>query len=152
MDPRVRASTADLAQQFELSRGLYELRPALEAINNQLTRLDDEIGKTKELAGQNAVSAQLDAMLKKLQEIAGRPNPRAGARLRLELLENLQALFGDLQEVDAAPTPVLRAAVTDLEREAQSVIARWRSVETQDVPALNRQLESAGLRKIEIQN
>jgi hypothetical protein len=67
------------------------------------------------------------------------------------LLENLQGLFGSLQEVDAAPTPVIRAAVADLQRESQSIIERWRAIEAQDVPALNRQLEAAGFRKIEIQ-
>ena len=151
MDPRVKAATADLAGQFELSKGLYEIRPELEAINNNLSRLSEEIGKTKELAGQNAVAAQLDTMLKKLQELAGPPRPRASSKLSLELLEKLQTLFRRLQEIDTAPTPVIRAAVSDVQRESQSVIERWRVLETQDVPALNRQLEAAGFKKIEIQ-
>jgi hypothetical protein len=151
MDPRVKASAADLAQQFELSKGLYEIRPALEAINNNLSRLSAGIGKAKELAGQNAVSAQLDGMLKKLQEIAGPPGPRASSTLSLELLEKLQTLFRSLREVDAAPTPVIRAAVADLQRESQSVMARWQAIEAQDIPALNQQLEAAGFSKIEIQ-
>jgi hypothetical protein len=151
MDPRVKASATDLAQQFELSKGLYELRPALEAINNNLRRLSVEIEKVKALAGRNAVTAQLDAMLKKVQEIAGPPKSRASSALSLELLEKLQTLFGSLQEVDAAPTPAIRAAVADLQRESQSIIGRWRAIEAEDVPALNRQLEAAGLSKIEIQ-
>ena len=151
MDLRVKASATDLAQQFELSKGLYELRPALEAINNNLRRLSVEIEKVKALAGRNAVTAQLDAMLKKVQEIAGPPKSRASSALSLELLEKLQTLFGSLQEVDAAPTPAIRAAVADLQRESQSIIGRWRAIEAEDVPALNRQLEAAGLSKIEIQ-
>jgi photosystem II stability/assembly factor-like uncharacterized protein len=151
MDPRVKASAADLAQQFELSKGLYELRPSLETMNNSLGRLGVEIGKTKALAGQNAVTAQLDVVNKKLQEIAGLPRPRASATLSLELLEKLQSLFRSLQEVDAAPTPVLRAAVADLQRESKSIMARWQAIGAQDLPALNRQLEAAGLKKIEIQ-
>ncbi len=151
MDPRVKASAADLTQQFELSKGLYEVRPTLETINNHLGRLSAEIGKTRELAGQNSVTAQLDAVQKKLQEIAGPPKPRASTTLSLELLDKLQTLFRRLQEVDAAPTPAIRAAVADLQRESQLVIERWRVLEAQDVPALNRQLEAAGFRKIEIQ-
>jgi hypothetical protein len=151
MDPRVKASAADLAQQFELSKGLYEIRPALEAINKNLGRLSEEIGKRKELAGQNAVTAQLDLLNKRLQEIAGPPRPRASATLSLEGLEKLRTLFRSLQEVDVAPTPVIRAAVTDLQRDSQSITDRWRTIETQDIPALNRQLEAAGFRKIEIQ-
>jgi len=151
MDPRTKASVADLGQQLELSKGLYEFRPALEAINKDLKRLSAAIEKTKELAGQNAVTAQLDAMLTKLQEIAGPPNPRANSTLSLDLLEKLRTLFGSLEEADAAPTPVMRATVADVQRESQSVIARWQAIETQDVPALNRQLEAAGLSKIEVQ-
>lgn len=151
IDPRVKASTADLAQQFELSKELYEIRPTLEAVNNGLSRLSTELGKAKERAGQNPVTAQLDVLNKKLQEIAGPPSRRASAALSLDLLEKLGTLFGNLQEVDAAPTPAVRAAVADLQRESQSIIQRWRAIESQDFPALNRQLEAAGLGKIEIQ-
>ena len=151
MDPRVKASAEDLRQQFELSKQLCEIRPSLETINNKLGRLSAEIGKAMELTGQNSVTAQLEAMNKKLQEIAGPPRPRASATLSLESLEKLRGLFGSLQKVDAAPPPTLRAAVADLQRESQSIIARWREIEAQDFPALNRQLETAGFKKIEIQ-
>jgi hypothetical protein len=151
IDPRVKASPADLAQQFELSKALYEIRPTLETINKGLSRLSTEIEKAKERAGQNPVTAQLDALKKKLQEIAGPPSRRASATFSLELLEKLGTLFGNLQEVDAAPTPALRAAVTDLQGAAQSISQRWRAIEAQDVPALNRQLEAASLGKIEFQ-
>jgi hypothetical protein len=151
MDPRVKASAADLAQQFELSKELYEVRPALETLNNNLSRWSAEVGKAKALAGQNAVTAELDALHKKLAEIAGPPKPRASTTLSLELLDQLKTLFGRLQSVDAAPAPAIRAAVADLLRESQSVKERWRVLEAQDVPALNRQLEAAGFKKIEIQ-
>jgi hypothetical protein len=151
MDPRVKASTADLAQQFELSKGLYEVRPALEAINNNLSRLSEEIEKVKALAGQNPVTEPLDAMAMKLKEIASSPRPRAGATLSLEGLEKLKTLFRSLQEVDIAPTPVIRAAVADLQHDSESIIARWGTIESQDFPALNLQLEAAGFRKLEIQ-
>jgi photosystem II stability/assembly factor-like uncharacterized protein len=151
IDPRVKASTADLVQQFELSKTLYEIRPALETVNKGLGRLSTETGKAKERAGQNPVTAQLDALSKKLQELAGPPGRRARTELSLDLLGKLGTLFGNIQEVDAAPTPIIRAAVADLQRESQSVIERWRAIEEQDVPALNQQLEAAGFGKIEIQ-
>ncbi|MEY2559437.1 MAG: hypothetical protein QOE34_2862 [Verrucomicrobiota bacterium] len=151
IDPRVKTSTADLVQQFELSKILYEIRPALETVNKGLGRLSTETGKAKERAGQNPVTAQLDALSKKLQELAGPPGRRARTELSLDLLGKLGTLFGNIQEVDAAPTPIIRAAVADLQRESQSVIERWRAIEEQDVPALNQQLEAAGFGKIEIQ-
>lgn len=151
MDPRVKGSPAGLAEQFELSKALYEIRPALETINRGLGRLSIDVGKTKAGAGQNEVTAQLDAFNKKLQELAGPPSRRASATLSLELLEKLGTLFGNIQKVDAAPMPVVRATVTDIQRESQSIIQRWRAIEEQDLPALNHQLEAAGLGKIGIQ-
>jgi photosystem II stability/assembly factor-like uncharacterized protein len=149
IDPRVKASPADLAQQFELSKALYEIRPALETVNNGLGRLGTEIGKAKERAGQNPVTAQLDALDKKLHELAGPPSRRASGMLSLELLEKLGTLFGAIQGIDAAPTPAVRAAVADVQRESPSIIQRWQAIEAEDLPALNRQLEAAGISKIE---
>ncbi|MEY2579071.1 MAG: hypothetical protein QOI49_1895, partial [Verrucomicrobiota bacterium] len=56
-------------------------------------------------------------------------------------------LFGDLQEVDAAPTASIEGAVVDLQRDAKSVAERWRAI-PQDVAVLNSALETAGLEKI----
>jgi hypothetical protein len=151
IDPRVKVSTAELAQQFELSKALYEIRPALETVNNGLGRLSAEIGKAKERVGQNPVTAQLDTLDKKLRELAGPPSRRASGTLSLELLEKLGTLFGAVQGVDAAPTPAVRAAVAEVQRESPSIIQRWQAIEAEDLPALNRQLEAAGVGKIEIQ-
>ncbi|MDP9003737.1 MAG: glycoside hydrolase, partial [Verrucomicrobiota bacterium] len=149
MDPRVKASTADLTQQFELGKALYEIRPALETVNNGLGALSAEIGKAKERARQNPVTAQLDALNKKLQELAGPPNRRASGTLSLELLEKLGTLFGAIQEVDVAPTPAIRAAVAEVQRESPSILQRWQAIESEDLPALNRELEAAGIGRIE---
>jgi hypothetical protein len=65
-------------------------------------------------------------------------------------LEKLGTLFGNIQEVDAAPTAAVRAAVADLQRESQSIIQRWQAIGAQDLPELNRQLEAAGFGKIEV--
>src|SRR5205807_6646673 len=48
MDPRVKASAADLAAQFELATKLYRLRPTLIPISKRLRSLSDAIGKRKE--------------------------------------------------------------------------------------------------------
>lgn len=149
MDPRVKVSSADLAQQFELSKVLYEIRPALETVNKGLGWLSAEIGNAKERAGRNPVTAQLDAVDKKLHELAGPPSRRANGTLSLELLEKLGMLFGAMQKVDAAPTPAIQAAVADLQRESPSIIQRWQAIEAEDLPALNRQLDAAGISKIE---
>ena len=149
LDPRVKASPADLTEQFEQSKKLSDNWEALQRIDNRLKSLNTELAKAKEHVGENAVAAQMEALNKKLQEIAG-PPVRPGAPLRLEVLQKLESLFADMQRVDVAPTPSLRAAVAEILSAAPSATQRWQAVESQDLPVLNRQLEAAGFPPIQI--
>jgi hypothetical protein len=67
--------------------------------------------------------------------------------LELDVLSKAGQLFGDLQEVDAAPTSQAEAAAINLQRDAKSVAERWRAIPP-EVAALNTALEAAGLDKI----
>ena len=147
MDPRVKASTADLVKQFELSNALSELRAALQPIGKRFESLVAELTKAKERAGESAAKEPVEALRKKMEGFANPANVRAGAPLELDVLSKVEKLFDDLQAVDAAPTPQAQAAVADLQRDARSVLERWRSM-PEEVVALNRQLEAAGLEKI----
>jgi hypothetical protein len=149
LDPRVKASPADLAEQFEQSKKLSDNWEALQRIDNRLKSLNRELAKAKERVGENAVAAQMEVLSKKLQDIAG-PPVRPGAPLRLDILQKLENLFADMQRVDAAPAPSVRAAVAEIVAAAPSAMQRWQAVESQDLPALNRQLEAAGLKPIQI--
>jgi photosystem II stability/assembly factor-like uncharacterized protein len=147
MDPRVKASPADLTKQFELSKALCETRAALQPIGKGYEALVGELVKAKEKAGEKPVKAQIEALTKKLQEFADPARVRAGQSLELDVLSKVEQLFGDLQEVDAAPTPQAAAAAAALQRDAKSVAERWPAI-TADVPAVNSALEEAGLEKI----
>ena len=147
MDPRVKASFVDLAAQFELANKLYQLRPGLVPIGKKLTSLSEAIAKFKEHAGKKEVTDRLDAFTKKLREFAP-PNSRPGAPVTLEVLAQLETVFDRVQHVDAAPTPVLTAAGAEVERRAKEVVERWKTFVSQDIPALNRELEAAGLEKV----
>ena len=149
MDPRVKASPADLAEQFDLSKRLYELRGQLEPIGKSFDSLNDEIAKAKERTAQNAVVQQVDVFAKRLAEFAT-PNGRPGAPLTFDALAKVQRLFGALQEVDAAPRPSVKAAVNDVLRDSGAVVSRWQKLVSQDLPALNAELEAAGAGKVEI--
>ncbi len=149
IDPRVKTPAADLQKQFELSKRLYDNWLALQPIIERVSALNVELGKAGERAKQNAaVVAGIDALGKKLQEISGSANARIGTPLALGALAKLQTLFGVIQETDVAPTPRVQIAADDVNREAQSVIERWRAIESQDLPALNRNLKSAGFAAI----
>ncbi len=64
--------------------------------------------------------------------------------MRLEHLDRL------IQGVDAPPTDRVKAAVGDVRLQATSLIERWKNILAQDVPALNTELQMAGLPRINI--
>lgn len=147
MDPRVKASAADLTKQFELSKALYEARKALQPIGKSYEELVSDLAKAIEKAGDKPIKGQLEGLTKKLQELADPARVRAGQSLELDVLNKVESLFGDLQDVDAAPTSQVEAAAAELQRETKSVIERWGAI-PRDVAALNAALESAGLEKL----
>ncbi len=151
LDPRVKVSPNDLIRQFELSKKLYDTRPSLESINNRLVALGKELEKAKERVGQNSIATKLDALRKKLQEIADLPpSGRPSAELNLALLDKLKTLFANTEGVDAAPTPTIERAVADVQAQSQTTMQRWQQIESQDLPQLNRELEAGGFGKLEM--
>ena len=147
MDPRVKASSADLAKQFELSKALYDTRATLEPIGKSFESLVAELAKAKEKAGDTPVKEKIEALNKKLQEFADPARVRAGQSLELDVLSKVKKLFGDLQEADAAPTAATEAAAITIQRDAKSVVERWRAM-PQEVASLNAALAAAGIEKI----
>jgi hypothetical protein len=60
-------------------------------------------------------------------------------------LDSAKELFGQIQGVDAAPTDRVKAAVNDAQVQASALMRRWQEIVAQDVPALNQNLQAAGL-------
>jgi hypothetical protein len=150
MDPRVKASREDLAAQHDALRKLSANRATLEKINHALPPLMKEILSAKERVGKTQVTASLDALEKKLHELAGSTRARVGAPLELEVLGHLKSLFTDIERADAAPTPVQQAAVAAVDSTAPKVLDQWRQITSRDLPRLNEELASAGLPKIQV--
>jgi hypothetical protein len=149
MDPRLKVSGADLAKQFELSKALYDTRVTLEPIGKSFDALVAGLAKAKEKAGDQPIKEKIEALHKKLQEFADPARVRTGQSLEFDVLSKAGSLFGDLQDVDAAPTPSIEAAAVALQQDAKGAIERWRAV-AQEVSSLNSELETAGIEKIKL--
>lgn len=149
MDPRIKASKAELQEQFELSRQLYLLRPSLEPIGKSFDSMTEQVTKLKGQASDSSVAEKLDAFSEKLKEL-GPPHPRPGAPPSLYVLDSVRRLFDDLQAVDAGPTPAVRAAVAAIQLQAKSFPEQWNKIVAKDLPVLNEQLKAAGLTEIHL--
>ena len=147
MDPRVKATSADLAKQFELSKALYDTRATLQPIGKSFESLVAELAKAKEKAGDAPVKEKIEALNKKLQEFADPARVRAGQSLELDVLSKVKKLFGDLQEADGAPTAATETAAITIQRDAKSVVERWRAM-PHEVASLNAALAAAGIENI----
>ncbi|MGB8340567.1 MAG: hypothetical protein WCE51_03170 [Chthoniobacterales bacterium] len=147
MDPRVKATAADLAQQFDFSKRLEKMRAEMEPIGKIYKALVSELEKLEEAAAAKGLRDKIEALRKKLEALADPVAVRSGGTLELDALNKVKKLFGDLQQVDAAPTPQQEAAVADLQRTVQAVIKQWKAM-PQEVAGLNAQLEASGLRQL----
>jgi hypothetical protein len=148
MDPRVKASAADLQEQFDLSWRLYQLRLTLAPIGKKFDDVAEQLTKNKARAAERPDLAQkLEAFAQTLM-IFGPPHPRPGAPPSLFVLDSTTHLFDDIQDADAAPTAATKAAVADLETKVGAMMDAWRKLLESDLPALNQQLKQAGFPEI----
>jgi hypothetical protein len=161
MDPRVKVTQGDLVAQIEASQraaGLSEeLAPLLTqgaSINKQLKDLEPKLeGKSELKSGVADVQKEMDTLL-------GPPPPDYGSpvipvqtdhtSLRY-FMTSLRQVQSALQSADAAPTPDQLKALSSLEGPARAALAGWQKIVTLDVPALNRELEQAGLTPINLE-
>jgi hypothetical protein len=151
MDPRVKTPARDLAEQFRLSKQLYDTWFAFNVLTNQSNPISKQLADLRSTAKTDEVKAQIDAFVQKVNAVVGAEVARpdlANKLTALSALARLKALFGILQEVDAAPTPQTVAAVTQLQTDAQSLRTRWQALTLQDILTLNQQLRAAGLAPI----
>jgi photosystem II stability/assembly factor-like uncharacterized protein len=157
MDPRVRTSNADLAEQFKLAKQLYDEWWALNSISEAVKRARGQLAESRPRVPEGNLKKHVDALAEKLQALAGAggggPGGRGGgggARLSIATTAGrVRTLFGLIQEVDLAPTTQAAAAVPDLLKDSRTLQESWRMIKSQDIPALNAELRAAGLHLIE---
>ena len=110
MDPRVKAPTADLQEQFDLSWRLYQLRLKLAPIGEKFDEIAEQLIKLKARAAERPdLTQKLEAFVQALIKF-GPPHPRPGAPPSFFVLDSTTHLFDDIQSADAAPTEAIKAA------------------------------------------
>jgi photosystem II stability/assembly factor-like uncharacterized protein len=157
MDPRVKTGTADLAQQFNASKQMYDVSLALNAISEEARRVRGQITELRPKITDATLKSHLDALAEKIQNTAGAGGgggfggggggqggggPRTTAA---SVSGRARTLFGLIEEADVAPTTQIAAALPDVIKDSTSVQQSWQGIKSSDIPAFNQELRAAGL-------
>src|SRR5437660_1441526 len=159
MDPRVKASTTDLAEQFRLSKQLYDQWLVLASISENVRTIRGRLTDLRPRVPDGDLKTHVDALSEKLQQFAGGGGPggfgggggAAGARLTIAIATGrIRTLFTAIEEVDLAPTPQTAAAAGDVSKDVRSLQESWEALKSKDIPALNQELRAGGLPAIDL--
>ena len=128
MDPRVKASAADLQEQFDLSWRLYQLRLKLAPMGEKFDDIAEQLTKLKARAAERPdLTQKLEAFVQTLIKF-GPPHPRPGAPPSFFVLDSTTQLFNEIEVADAAPTAATKAAVADLETKVGPMMDAWQQI------------------------
>ena len=164
MDPRAKTSTADLAEQFKLSKQLYDEWLMLNLISESARSIRSQIAELRPRVPEGDLKTHLNALSEKLQALAGGGGPggfggggggggatAAGARPTVATIAGrARGLFTQIEDVDLAPTPQSVSAVPDILKDSRAIQESWQSFKSQDITALNQELRAAALPVIQM--
>jgi photosystem II stability/assembly factor-like uncharacterized protein len=156
MDPRIKTANADLAEQFKLSKEVYDEWLALNSISENIRRIRGQLAELRPRAPEGDLKTHINALGEKLQVLAGAgggPGGGAAAAATTSISGTsgrVRTLFNLIEDVDLAPTPQVSAAVPDVVKDSRSLQDSWQAIKSQDIPALNQELRAAGLPVIEL--
>jgi photosystem II stability/assembly factor-like uncharacterized protein len=158
MDPRVKASAADLTQQFQLESKLVDQMnrdyDALQQVRSVRAQLRDRRSVAKSLPPEllQAIS-DLDQKTAALDGSGGRTAARVGGggENLATMNSTMNSLFNAVDSTDVLPTTQQMAAANELQQTVDKLLAEWATLKTKDIPALNEQLGRSGLPAISLQ-
>ena len=160
MDPRIPVGATELQRQFDASIEISRQQSAISDAQRGVRRLLSQAHPLRPQVTNNAsLAAALDALIEKAEDIAGPPPARYGVPPSKppkeepdlsSLAAKFAQIFSAMNGGDAAPTAEAMAAIGEAESQTKSVIAKWNSLTSGDLPAVNSQLKQAGLAPIDI--
>ncbi len=153
LDPRVKATPADLAAEAALEHSLARLtsdtaEAALEAhsLREQIGRLQlGSVGDTKQHL--ETTDHRLESLLDGSPAVASQPGEAAKEEVPGldELAAEVAGLYGQVGQADAAPTLAQQTAARHAAHESDEVLERWRQLKAGPVAQLNQQLRAENL-------
>jgi photosystem II stability/assembly factor-like uncharacterized protein len=150
MDPRVKTPTAELEEQFRVSKAIYNDALRATAALHEITVLREQLNAKARGPATAGVGESIESKLTKIAGKGGEEGggPRRGASgppnltvLRLQLAR----MEYTVQSADVAPTTAQVEAYESLKKPLADLLEEWRTLKANDVHALNESLRKAGL-------
>ena len=143
MDPRVKAPLSELTQQFRVEMRLTSMMTQTSQAARQVRSVREQLQKLSKRTN-GLVAESVAALDRKMEALLGGPGSFFGpvsSELTLgHVNSEAGTLYGSVDSADAVPTVAQIKAISVLENEFLSVMARWRAIQTSDIVSLNRQL------------
>jgi hypothetical protein len=161
MDPRSQVPLADLQKQFAIATQVAHGQAEIDGTQHDVQQLRSQIRQLRPQAQSNAalVSA-LDALDHTAATVGGTPPASAAYGVPIEPPKDwvsLTILSGQFAQIafavnsgDGPPTVEARKAFAEAEPVLAATLAKWNTLKTKDLPAVNAQLKQAGLAPIVI--
>jgi photosystem II stability/assembly factor-like uncharacterized protein len=155
LDPRIKTSAADLEKKFQLERKLASMLDQTSKAVAQAASIREQLRKIT----QQSSSASRDAVKNfenKLAEVSGAPGgspaPPSQAPALSRVNGDAETLYGQVWQVDAAPTTAQTQATASSEHDVSQAMQRWESLKSTDLATLNRALHDANLPEVKIES
>jgi hypothetical protein len=157
MDPRIKTPPADFRKQFEMQSGSVEgMNESFEALS-QVRSVRAQLKERAAKGGKGAIADAIAALDKQAAELEGAALSNfvglpPGAK-QPENFSSLNQHFGGILSVadsaDAAPTTQATAVFKELKEALEKLVVRWTKIRQRDIPALNAELQKAGLAAVD---
>jgi photosystem II stability/assembly factor-like uncharacterized protein len=147
-DPREKASIGDLQREFKLQTQLAQM---LTESSNALLEANSVLEQLKKVAPQasGAAGDAVQASEKKIKDLVSGPKDSGPAALALARAnDQLGTLYSEVDRADAAPTVAQEQATQAIAQGLPNMLDSWRTIRTQDIPALNQKLRDSKLPEV----
>ena len=152
MDPRVKVSAADLAQQDQAEKQLARIVARSTAAVREARAAGEQIDKLAHDA-KGPLAEHLAALGKKIKAALGAGGGFGPAPAEAGLMSvngEASGLYSEIDSADAAPTVAQSAALAKIARDFPGVMDRWNKLKAADVAAINSELKAANLHEIQL--
>src|SRR6185437_15223313 len=146
-DPRVNITQQDYAAQFALAKGLAEALDASSAKAREVKSLRAQLKKlgTAQGAAIAAQAKELDEHFESLMEQGAGTQPAATQRGLARVNGDIESLYTQVVNADAAPTQAQQSAADSLLQEWSSIAAASAKIWQENLAPLNQALARARL-------